>query len=85
VNSSTESVAARIDANSKIKLELAAEECGATVSSYLERIIEDHLEENPRELRALNSDTRSDSCESRHTDTGQSADSFIDEMIEELE
>lgn len=49
----SEPVAARIGLNAKTELALAAEERGVTISTYLKRVIETHIDENPRNLHAL--------------------------------
>lgn len=61
VTNRTESVAARIESDSKTKLTRAAEECNLTLSAYLKSVIEEHIDQNPRDLRALESSPPRDS------------------------
>ncbi|MFC7185484.1 hypothetical protein [Halorubrum yunnanense] len=81
----TESVAARIDSDSKTKLTRAAEECDLTVSAYLESVIEEHIDQNPRDLRALEPSPPRDSDQTTTTTPEESPDGFVKEMLEELE
>lgn len=82
---STESVASRIDADSKAQLELAAEECGTSMSAYLESVIEDHIDQNPRDLRALASDGSSDPDETNRSQQDEPELTLIEQMLEDLE
>lgn len=81
----TESVAARIESDSKTKLTRAAEECNLTVSAYLENVIEDHIDRNPRDLRALESSPSRNPDQRMTTTSEESPDGFIEEMLEGLE
>ena len=81
----TESVAARIESDSKTKLTRAAEECNLTVSAYLESVIEAHIDRNPRNLRALESSPPRDSDQATTTTSEESPDGFVEEMLEGLE
>ena len=82
----TESVAARIDSDSKTKLTSAAEECDLTISAYLERVIEEHTDRNPQDLRALESSlTREPDQPTTTTISEESPDGFVEEMLEGLE
>lgn len=85
VRTPTESVAARIDTTSKDKLTLAAEECDLTVSAYLETVIEEHIDRNPRDLRALESSALRGPNRSGHGTTEDPPDEFIDKMLDGLE
>jgi hypothetical protein len=85
VTNRTESVAARIDSYSKTKLARAAEECDLTVSAYLESVIEEHIDRNPRGLRALESSPSRDSDQMTATTPTESPDGFVEEMLEGLE
>lgn len=69
--SDTGSVASRIDVESKQRIEAAAEELGITPSEYLERVIDDHINQNPYELRALQP-------------SNESSNDFIEEMLDGL-
>ena len=80
-----ESVAARIDSDSKIKLISAAEECNLTVSAYLESVIEEHIDRNPRDLRALESSLSRNPDQTTTTTSEESPDGFVEEMLEGLE
>lgn len=84
MRNSTESVAARIESDSKTKLTRAAEECDQTVSAYLESVIEEHINRNPCDLRALESSTVRD-LKGTKTKHEESSDGFVEEMIERLE
>ena len=81
----TESVAARIDSDSKTKLTRAAEECNLTVSAYLESVIEEHIDRNPCDLRALESSSSRGSDQAMTTTSEESPDGFVEEMLEGLE
>ena len=81
----TEPVASRIDVDAKTQLELAAEECGITMSAYLESVIEDHIEENPRGLRALAANDSGDPTETDRPQQGESEPGFVKQMMEDLE
>jgi antitoxin component of RelBE/YafQ-DinJ toxin-antitoxin module len=85
VRTPTESVAARIDTTSKDRLTLAAEECNVTVSAYLETVIEEHIDRNPRDLRALESSAVQNSNKSDPSTSEGQPDQFIDEMLDGLE
>lgn len=85
MNPSTESVASRIDADSKAKLELAAEECDTSMSAYLEPVIEAHIEENPRGLRALESDASSDPDQTNQSQQDEPESNLMEQMLEDLE
>ena len=85
MSNSTESVAARIESDSKTKVVRAAEECDLSVSAYLENVIEDHIDRNPRNLRALKSSTTRDPSGTRTTTHEESPDGFVEEMLEDLE
>lgn len=85
MSNSTESVAARIESDSKTKLTRAAEERDLTISAYLESVIEEHIDRNPRNLRALESSTTRDSSGTRTTAREESPDGFVEEMLEGLE
>ena len=82
---STESVAARIESDSKSKLVRAAEERDLTTSAYLKRVIEEHIDRNPRNLRALDSSTPRNSDETTTTTGEESPDGFVEEMLEGLQ
>ncbi|TKX37969.1 hypothetical protein EXE51_05080 [Halorubrum sp. CGM5_25_10-8B] len=81
----TESVAARIDSESRTKLTRAAKECNLTVSAYLEGVIEEHIDRNPRDLRALESSSSRGSDQAMTTTSEESPDGFVEEMLEGLE
>ena len=81
----TESVAARIDTASKDRLTLAAEECDLTVSAYLETVIEEHIDRNPRDLRALESSAFQGPNNSDRSASEDPPDEFIDKMLDGLE
>ena len=81
----TESVAARIESDSKTKLTRAAEECNLTVSAYLESVIEEHIDRNPRDLRALESSLSRNTDQTTTTTSEESPDGFVEEMLEGLE
>ena len=85
VRTPTESVAARIDSDTKDKLTLAAEECDVTVFAYLETITEEHIDRNPRGLQALESSATSDLDESIRTTREEPPNQFIDEIFNGLE
>jgi len=85
VSNPTESVAARIESVSKTKLTRAADECDVTVSAYLESVIEDHIDRNPRGLRAFESSATRDSDERTLTTREDRQDGFLEEMFEELD
>jgi len=85
VSSNTESVASRIDVDSKTKLELAVEESDTSMSAYLESVIEDHIEENPSGLRALASDASSDPTETNRPQQNEPEQNFVEQMLEGLE
>lgn len=85
VKTPTESVAARIDTTSKDRLTLAAEECNVTVSAYLETVIEEHIDRNPRDLRALESSAVRGLDKSDRSTSEDSPDEFIGEMLDGLE
>jgi antitoxin component of RelBE/YafQ-DinJ toxin-antitoxin module len=85
VTSPTESVAARIESDSKTQLTRAAEECDLTVSAYLESVIEEHINRNPHNLRALESSTTRDPGGTTTTTREESPDGFVEEMLEGLE
>lgn len=72
VDNPTETVAGRIESDSKTKLTRAAEECDVTLSAYLESVIEEHIDRNPQNLHALEPSYRP-------------PDGFIEKMLEELE
>ncbi len=81
----TESVAARVESDSKTKLTHAAEECDLTVSAYLESVIEEHIDQNPRNLRALESSPSRSPDQTTTTTPEESPDGFVEEMLEGLE
>ena len=81
----TESVAARVEPDSKTKLTRAAEECNVTVSAYLESVIEERIDRNPRDLRALESSPPRDPDRTTTTTPEESPDGFVEEMLEGLE
>ncbi|WP_123620023.1 hypothetical protein [Halorubrum sp. CSM-61] len=82
----TESVAARIKSDSKIKITRAAEECDLTVSAYLESVIEEHIDRNSHDLRALESSPTQDPDQPTTTDLSEeSPDEFVKKMLERLE
>ena len=81
----TEAVASRVDVELKNKLERAAAECGVSISTYLEFVIEDHITRNPNKLMALREHSSSNQSESKHSDGTKSTDSFIEEMLNGLE
>ena len=81
----TETVAARIESDSKTKLTRAAEECGLTVSAYLESIIEEHIDRNPRDLRALEPASSQNPDQTSTATSEDSPDGFVEEMLERLE
>ena len=81
----TESVAARIESDSKTKLTHAAEECNVSVSAYLESVIEEHIDRNPRDLQALESSSPRDLDQTTTTTPEESPDGFVEEMLEGLE
>lgn len=81
----TESVAARVESDSKTKLTRAAEECNVTVSVYLESVIEEHIDQNPRDLRALESSPSQDPDQTSTTTPEESPDGFVEEILERLE
>jgi antitoxin component of RelBE/YafQ-DinJ toxin-antitoxin module len=85
VRTPTESVAARIDTTSKDKLALAAEECDLTVSAYVETVIEEHIDRNPRNLRALESSGLEGTNKSDRSTSEGPPNKFIDKMLDELE
>ena len=82
---STESVAARIESDSKTKLVRAADERDLTTSAYLKSVLEEHIDRNPHNLRALDSSTPRNSDETTTTTREESPDGFVEEMLEELE
>lgn len=81
----TEAVAARIDSNMKTKLTLAAEECDITVSAYLETVVEEHINRNPRNLQALEPSVTHELGESSPPTCEGPLDEFIEEMFRGLE
>lgn len=81
----TEAVASRVNVELKNKLEDAAAECGVSISTYLEFVIEDHITRNPNELVALRQNSSSSQSESVPSDGTESTDSFIEEMLNGLE
>jgi len=86
VTNRTESVAARVESDSKTKLTRAAEECDLNVSAYLGSVIEEHIDRNPRGLRALESSLTQDPDRPTTTTTSEeSPDGFVEEMLEGLE
>lgn len=85
VSQSTESVAARIDADSKAKLTLAVEECDTSMSAYLESVIEDHIDQNPRKLRALASEMSANSNKSDGPQQNEPEETLIEEILGDLE
>lgn len=85
MTSPTESVAARIESDSKAQLTRAAEECDLTVSAYLESVIEEHIDRNPHNLRALESSTSRNSSGTTTTTPEESPNGFVEEMLEGLE
>ena len=80
MTSSTGSVAARIESDSKTKLTRAAEECNPTVSAYLGGVIEEYIERNPRNLRALESSTSQNPGETTTT-REESLDGFVEDAL----
>ena len=85
MTSPTESVAARIESDSKTKLTRPPEACDLTVSAYLESVIEEHIDRNPRDLRALESSALQGPNKSDRTASEDPPDEFIDEMLDGLE
>jgi len=81
----TETVAARIESDSKTKLTRAAEECDLTVSAYLETVIEEHIDRNPHALRAFEPSNTQDPDQPTTTTREESSDGFVEEIIEDLE
>lgn len=81
----TESVAARIESDSKSKITRAAEECDLTVSAYLETVIEEHIDRNPHALRAFESPTTQNPDQTTTTTSEESPNGFVKEMLEGLE
>ncbi|MCD2200159.1 hypothetical protein LPA44_09630 [Halobacterium sp. KA-4] len=81
----TETVASRIDADSKAQLALAAEECGTSMSAYLELAIEDHIERNPWDLRALASNSSSGLTETDCSQQDEPKSNFIEQLLGDLE
>ena len=81
----TESVAARIESDSKNKLTRAAEECDLTVSAYLESVIEEHIDRNPRDLQALEPSPSRSPDQTMTTTSEESPDGFVEKMLEGLE
>jgi predicted DNA-binding protein len=85
VKKKTEAVASRVNVELKNKLERAAAECGVSISTYLEFVIEDHITRNPNELMALRQHSLSSQSESEPSDGTESTDSFFEEMLNGLE
>lgn len=85
MGSSTESVAARIDSDTKAKLALAAEERGVTMSTYVKTVIQSHVDRNPHNLQAFNPAVTSDPDASGRPTGGDLPDNFVEEMLEDLE
>jgi len=85
VSPNTEPVAARIEAESKSKLEEAAEECGLNSSAYLRTVIQKHIDENPNDLRALESAAIDEPCETKQSLQGKSAGEFVEGMLGDME
>ena len=81
----TETVAARINSDSKTKLTHAAEECDLTVSAYLESVIEEHIDRNPRDLRTLEPAPSRSPEQTMTTTSEESPDGFVEKMLEGLE
>ncbi|PSQ54649.1 hypothetical protein BRD22_11770 [Halobacteriales archaeon SW_8_68_21] len=85
MNNDTEPVAARIGAESKSKLERAAEECDRTLSAYLGGVLEGHIDRNPNGLIALEPELTHESSEASHTEQEEVPDTFVEEMLEDME
>ena len=81
----TETIAARIESDSKTKLTRAAEECNLTVSAYLESVIEEHIDRNLHALRALEPSTAQGPDQTTTTTSEESLDGFVEKMLEGLE
>lgn len=81
----TETVAARIESDSKTKVIRAAKECDVTLSAYLESVIEEHIDRNPHALRALEPSSAQDPDQTATTTFEESPDGFVEEMLKGLE
>lgn len=85
VSPKTETVASRIDVDSKAKLEEAAEECDLTPSAYLRTVLEEHIDENPNDLRALESHTNDDPYWTEQSQQDKPTSGFVEGMLEDME
>jgi predicted DNA-binding protein len=85
VSRKTESVAARIDAETAARIERAVEQRGETKSALLATIIEDHIDRNPNGVPAFEDRSIANEGVNAGSESTEQSRDFTEQMLDDLE